>query len=94
MQTCTLTEGEQILLSMCAFTYQGSAIQVAFLLLCNINHIFIPQFQALLSYYSLVPSFFQGENDSRHLMTINTVSVWTGRKLQAWSEVCSGLGSC
>lgn len=78
---CIVTEREQNLLSMCAHTYPGSAIQVIFLLCCIINYIFILKIQALFSHYPLVPSIFQGESNSWHLMTINTVVVvMTGRK--------------
>lgn len=82
---CAPWQGEQILLSVCAYTYPGSAIQVIFLLCRIINYIFISKIQALFSHYPLGPSIFQGESDSWHLMTIKTVvAVLTGRKLQAW----------
>lgn len=51
-------------------------------------------FKLYLVIILLFQAFFQGESDSWHLMTINTVvAVLTGRKLWAWSEVYTGLVS-
>lgn len=49
-----------------------------------------PNLPLLFSYYSLVLSFPQGESESWHFMTINSiVSVLTGRRVLAHSEVYS-----